>query len=194
MPDVLVLDHHYQAISLATAQRALEMLFAGRAERVWGIDDYDAYFRSPSISVAIPQVIRARGTVPRRARTVALTRKNLLLRDDFTCQYCGLVDTRTTHRTTRHKGKMFVAGGLTIDHVQPRSRGGENTFTNCVSACFRCNNSKAARTPSEAGMTLRRRPYQPSWIQFLIKRRGVHVPPSWEMFLFQGSAQMEQIA
>lgn len=191
MPDVLVLSRRYEAVALMTAQRAISLLCAERAHRVPGIDDYDAYLRSPSTRIAIPQVIRVEMDVPRRAREVALTRKNVLQRDGHTCQYCGAVE--STKRIARVKGRFTLAGALTIDHIMPRSRGGAHEWLNVVAACFLCNNRKGARTPAEAGFVLRRKPYRPAWIPFLIQRRGTPVPDSWKMFLFQGHS-VEQIA
>src|SRR5438132_6759835 len=73
----------------------------------------------------------------------SLSRKNILLRDHSTCQYCG---------------RQFTPSELTLDHVLPRSRGGESTWDNLVACCKRCNHQKGNRTPEEARMHLIRRP------------------------------------
>ena len=93
----------------------------------------------------VPSVIRLREyrRIPRQSRTVS--RKALMMRDRFTCQYCG----------ERRESKA-----LTLDHVIPQSRGGQNTWDNMVAACKPCNNRKADRTPSEAGMVLLHKPAQ----------------------------------
>ncbi len=78
---------------------------------------------------------------------VAFSRRNVFKRDRYTCQYCG------TQPGTDE---------LTIDHVLPRSRGGQSTWTNCVLACFQCNKRKADRTPEQAGMHLKKRPVRPN--------------------------------
>ena len=73
----------------------------------------------------------------------ALSRKNILLRDRNTCQFCG---------------HTFTASELTLDHIMPRSRGGHSSWENLVACCYQCNNSKGDRTPEEAGLRLIRRP------------------------------------
>ena len=92
----------------------------------------------------LPTVIRLRYYVKVPYREVALTRKNILLRDNNTCQYCNCrgVD-------------------LSIDHVLPRSRGGTDNWENVTTACLPCNIQKSNRTPEEANMPLKRKPYKP---------------------------------
>ena len=91
----------------------------------------------------LPSVIRLLEyrRIPRQTR--ALSRKNILMRDRYTCQYC--------HHT-------MPSGELTLDHVIPRSRSGESAWENLVACCYRCNNGKGDRTPEEAGLKLARRP------------------------------------
>src|SRR5260370_12253645 len=91
----------------------------------------------------VPSVIRllAYRHIPQQSR--ALSRKNILLRDRNTCQFCS---------------GMFASSELTLDHVVPRSRGGRSSWENLVACCYRCNNSKGDRTPEEAGPELARRP------------------------------------
>jgi 5-methylcytosine-specific restriction endonuclease McrA len=102
-----------------------------------------AEVHSAAASMKIPSVIRllAYRHIPQQTR--ALSRKNILLRDRNTCQFCG---------------RIFPAGDLTLDHVMPRSRGGHSTWENLVACCYTCNNRKGDRTPEEAGLRLQRRP------------------------------------
>jgi 5-methylcytosine-specific restriction endonuclease McrA len=81
---------------------------------------------------------------------VPFSKRNVFIRDGFACAYCG-----------------WEAGKLTIDHIVPKSRGGRTSFENCVSACRPCNTRKGSRTPSEAKMYLKVRPYQPTISEFL---------------------------
>jgi len=107
-----------------------------------------------------------------RRPTVRLTRRNVMLRDGFQCQYCA------RRRPTVE---------LDIDHVQPRSRGGPDTWTNLVTACQPCNRRKGRRTPQEANMPLRRRPRAPRWshaAQLLAGTAGRY--KEWEPFLKAG--------
>lgn len=81
-------------------------------------------------------------------RPATLIRENLFKRDDFTCQYCG---------------NQFSYNKLTVDHVVPRGQNGEHSWTNCVTACLKCNNRKDNRTPEQAGMPLLNVPYVPKF-------------------------------
>jgi 5-methylcytosine-specific restriction endonuclease McrA len=91
---------------------------------------------------------------------VPFSKKNVLIRDGFKCAYCGNNSRR-----------------LTIDHIIPKSRKGRTTFENCVASCKPCNNKKGGRTPSEAGMYLKVKPYQPTISEFLrlkVKKLGIN--------------------
>jgi ribosomal protein L37E len=91
-------------------------------------------------------------------------REILYARDAFMCAYCGI----------RHLDKRAVEEYLTIDHVMPRSRGGDHTWTNTVTSCSACNHGKADRTPEEAGMQLLYVPYAPNLQEkLLLKNRKV---------------------
>ncbi|WP_231714508.1 HNH endonuclease [Desulfonema ishimotonii] len=94
-----------------------------------------------------------------RAR-VPFSKKNVFVRDGYRCAYCGARKFR-----------------LTIDHIIPKSRGGRDDFDNCVASCKKCNTRKGNKTPREAGMSLRVKPYQPTISEFLrlkIIRLGIH--------------------
>lgn len=95
----------------------------------------------------VPTVVRLVSYVVtrwRRGRGPGWSRTGVLLRDGRRCAYCG-------------------DAASTIDHVLPRSRGGRNEWLNTVAACGRCNNRKGNRTPAEARMPLRVRPFAPVW-------------------------------
>lgn len=103
------------------------------------------------------------------------TRRNIYIRDKNVCQYCG---------------KKFSIDDLNLDHVIPRSRGGQMTWRNIVLSCISCNDKKRDRTPAEAGMGLIRRPGVPDpstlkrpWGYRLRKKLGRAVPRTWEQFL-----------
>ena len=80
---------------------------------------------------------------------VPFSKKNILIRDAFKCAYCGVENVK-----------------LTIDHIIPKSRGGNTTFENCVSSCIPCNNKKGNKTPREASMSLKTKAYQPTISEF----------------------------
>lgn len=143
LPRVLVLNASYEPLHLASAKRAITLVQYGVAEVLENSDDR---VRSPSVTLAIPSVIRLRRYIRRpRPHAISLNRRHVMRRDFFSCQYCGSGD------------------DLTIDHVLPRSRGGRDSWQNLVTACRSCNQRKGNRTPEEAGMPLRAAPRAPSF-------------------------------
>lgn len=146
---VLVLNASYEAIHITSARRALTMVVKGVAV----VDAVSKYsIRTARIDWPIPSIIRLLNyrKVPRINRSVS--RKGVLLRDRYTCQYCG-----AKQANSPVKGEEVV---LTLDHVVPSSRGGGSTWENLVASCKPCNNSKGDKTPVEAGMKLVRVPKQ----------------------------------
>ena len=116
----LVLNYSYEPLQFCSARHALIMVFGGRAEE---LDNSDYRVRTPSSSFAIPTVIRVLKMVQRnRKNGIAFSKKNILRRDNYTCQYCGNSNQP-----------------LTVDHIMPKSRGGKTNWTNVVVACKRCN-------------------------------------------------------
>jgi 5-methylcytosine-specific restriction endonuclease McrA len=134
-------------MQLISWQRALCLVISQKAEIV---AQYEQVVRSVSQTVQLPSVVRLVRYVQVVSRFgfVRCTRKNVLLRDRYQCQYCGV--------KCRH-------GAISIDHVFPRSRGGKTSWTNVVAACHTCNRKKASMTPEEAKMPLMRAPRRPSW-------------------------------
>jgi len=137
---VLVLNASYEPINICAARRALVLVLKGLASAE---AHAPGQFHSQRQTVPLPSVIRLLEyrRIPHQTR--ALSRKNILMRDRYTCQYCQ---------------KVLNTGDLTLDHVIPRSRGGETTWENLVACCNPCNNKKGNRTPDEAGMKLFRPP------------------------------------
>jgi len=137
---VLVLNATFEPINVTAVRRAMVLMIKGvaQAEEV-----NHRQVHSASRSLPVPSVIRllAYRHIPQQTR--ALSRKNILLRDRNTCQFCR---------------RMLPASELTLDHVVPRSRGGRSSWENLVACCYRCNNSKGDRTPEEVGFALARRP------------------------------------
>jgi 5-methylcytosine-specific restriction endonuclease McrA len=137
---VLVLNATYEPINICAARRALILVLKGVARTE---EEHARMVRSPSTSVPIPSVIRLLEFrhIPRQSR--ALSRKNILMRDRNTCQYCG---------------HAFPPSELTLDHVVARSRGGASTWENLVACCHPCNRQKGNQFPTEAGVKLLREP------------------------------------
>ncbi|KAL0693560.1 hypothetical protein Bca4012_060740 [Brassica carinata] len=139
----LVLDISYRPVNVVCWKRAICLEYMDKADV---LEYYDQTVDSPTGSFYIPAVLRVPHllqVVKRRRVKNSLSRKNILLRDDYTCQYC----------TSREN--------LTIDHVIPISRGGEWTWQNLVAACSRCNSKKGQKTVEEAHMKLLKTPKEP---------------------------------
>ncbi|MBL8748828.1 MAG: HNH endonuclease [Planctomycetes bacterium] len=177
----LVLNRSWRPVHVTTVRRALCMLFREAARVVhtdtlttftfeeWldqPISDENLAIRSPSVQLAVPEVILLVHYDRIPCHEAPFTRRNLFLRDDFTCQYCG------THCNSDH---------LSVDHVLPRSRGGSTSWENCVLACVRCNAKKADRTLKEIGFRLLRPPVRPRWTPYLNLRPSQRME-SWSRF------------
>ncbi len=160
---VLLLNADYSAMSVCSVERAIVLVLLEKADMLHARGN--RYVRSQRLQVPFPSVVRLRGYVRVPYRQIMLTRKNVLRRDGFRCQYCDARD------------------HLTIDHVLPRSRGGRDVWENLVTACTDCNSRKGNRTPEEAGMALARKPFRPSHVMFIRDYVG-RLDDSWKPYLF----------
>ncbi len=138
---VLMLNVNFEPLHVCNIKRALALVLAGKAETIL---NGRGVIHSPTDVFEIPSVIRLSHMIKRPRPCLALSKREILRRDDFTCQYCG------------RKMKQ-----LTIDHVVPRRLGGPHTWQNLVAACASCNRQKGGRVPAEANMQLRRLPFEP---------------------------------
>ena len=133
MQSALVLNATYEPLSIVPSRRAACLVLAQKADIVH--DDGTA-IHSARLTVPSPTVIRLRYIVKvPYYRHAALSRRAVFARDDHRCQYCG-----------EHADS--------IDHIFPRSRGGQHEWENVAAACRPCNLKKRDRTPQEAGMRL----------------------------------------
>jgi len=136
---VLLLNQTYEPLGTVSVARAVIMVFKNTVS----VEEFDGdrVLRSARAEFPVPSVIRRRIyiNVRRRREASSMKRLRIYMRDKFRCQYCG---------------DKKPAGQLTLDHILPRSRGGDNSPVNVVTACVACNNRKADRTPAEARMPL----------------------------------------
>lgn len=130
------------------------------------LNDRKKELRSISNHYPWPSIIRLNHFINVPYKRVVLTRKNILRRDSYKCAYCGRSDLP-----------------LTIDHVVPKSRGGNDSWENLVCACTICNNKKGDRTLEEADMVLHYRPFKPSHIMF-IKHVVGKLDENWKPYLY----------
>lgn len=163
---VLVLNRNYEPLNVVSAKRAIVLLMKGKAEMVKPADGLVVHAAREQIQV--PSVVRLMVYARRPPARVRLNRRSILIRDDYTCQYCG-----------------YRGPGLTIDHVIPKDRGGKTDWDNLVACCTRCNSKKGNRTPEEAGMTLRKRPRKPAYLPYMgyAKLMQALKNPDWHDFL-----------
>ena len=169
MSNVLVLNATYEPLNVVSVRRAIVLLLKEKAEI---IEAAEARLRAERIEFPVPLVMRliTYVRVPRRF-DIPVSRRTVLSRDNFTCQYCGV-----------QTGKE----DLTIDHVLPRSRGGGHSWDNVVTACGPCNRRKGNRTPEEAGMPLLRQPYRPRYVAIGLLARG-NGRGIWDKYLTYGA-------
>ncbi len=161
---VLVLNASYEPLNVCTVRRALVLILKEKAEV---LERGEGVLRSETMRVDRPEVIRLITfvRVPRDIHRRRITRKAVLARDGWTCQYCG---------SNRHT--------LTVDHVIPRSRGGESIWENIVASCAPCNRKKGNRLPQEIRMHPKRRPRPPGPTVF-IRIAAPRTPEAWEPYL-----------
>lgn len=159
---VLVLNTTYEPLNVCSLKRALVLLIKEKAEV---LESAGQRIHSQKLALPMPAVIRLLNHVrvpPGERRRIS--RRAILARDGFRCQYCG---------STKQ---------LTLDHVIPVSRGGTNSWENVVTSCAPCNVRKGASLPSEIGMAPRNRPRPPSLIELLVPGTR-ELPPSWQPYL-----------
>ncbi|MBU6208693.1 MAG: HNH endonuclease [Planctomycetes bacterium] len=188
---VLVLNRLYAAVRVIDAYRAFTLLAKEAAEVIsveggsWVGYSFDSWAQAAEyqrqyeheahdwvhttrIVIAVPKVIRLLGYDRFPKEQVKLNRRNIYARDGSRCQYCG---------------KHFSTKELTLDHVVPRVQGGENSWTNLVCACVRCNARKGGRTPQQANMRLVKVPVKPKRNPAIALRLGSPRYQSWKAFL-----------
>src|SRR5215212_101667 len=161
---VLVLNASYEPINVCTLKRAAVLVLKEKAEV---LEESDGALHSERLVMQRPMVIRliTYVRVPRDAHRRKITRKAVLARDSWTCQYCG-----------------SRKPGLTVDHVIPRSRGGKSVWENIVASCAPCNRKKGSKTPHEASMHPRSSPRPPGPTVF-IQLASPRIPVAWEPYL-----------
>ncbi len=160
---VLVLNQNYEPLGVCTAKRAIILIFLGKAEIV---EEDGRFIHSVSLVYPLPSVVRLIFFISRHNRRVVLSRRNILKRDGFRCQYCG-----STNKS------------LTVDHIIPRRLGGKDVWENLCCACTDCNNKKGNRSPEEAKMKLLKLPSRPTYITYIQHFIGVS-DLKWRPYLF----------
>lgn len=167
MDKTLLLNATFEPLNLLSWQKAVTLMYLGKVEV---IHEYERYIRGISVNIRQPAVIRLLRIVRGNHRQVKFSRRNIFVRDDYTCQYCG---------------QRFDSKNLTCDHIIPRSRGGVMEWTNIVTSCNRCNLKKGDKMPDEAEMFPRKRPSRPNGFYLLMLHFGIKVlPDHWRDYVF----------
>ena len=158
--ETILLNTDYTYLANISWKRAVCLVVKGKVEVIKYAEKVIKNFDG-SFIMKVPIVIKLVKIIRILYKTkVPFSKKNVIIRDEFTCGYCG------------KKG-----GNLTIDHIVPRSRMGKTNFENCVASCKECNHKKGNLTPSEANMYLKHKPTQPTIQEFLslkIKNNGIN--------------------
>lgn len=180
---VLVLNRSFFPVHVTSLKRAFCLMYRGIAKAVdehyqtfdfhsWSELSY-AVHQDETVGlvnklIRVPRVILLTGYDRLPKREIRFSRLNILIRDNYTCQYCGM-------RLKRNQ--------LNLDHVIPRSRGGKTTWENVVASCHDCNCRKGGRLPAEIGIRLIRKPYRPNIFPFslLLSRPNIH--RAWKPYL-----------
>lgn len=185
---VLVLNRFWQPVRTCSARRALKLLCLGHArvlqtegEGKFQTHDFESWLEYSStgaveelihsvrIALGVPRIVVLSLYDKYPRLTVSLTRRNVFLRDQFTCQYCA---------------RKLPELELNLDHVHPRDKGGTKTWENIVTSCIGCNTRKGNKLPKEAGMQPLRKPTTPRWQpMFGLRHGGAIQHESWACFL-----------
>lgn len=162
--EVLILNQNYEPLSVTEVKKAFVISFLGKAQV---IETYKGEsLNTINASFPVPSVVRLKNYVRIARRTLSPTRKNILKRDGYRCQYCGT-----------------KIGPMTVDHVIPRTMGGKDTWENLVCACVKCNTRKGDRSLREARFELIRVPRRPHF--FYLVHNIINIPdPTWRPYLF----------
>ena len=171
MSKVLLLNASYEPLAVLPQRRAVALMLRGRVDAA---TEEMQTIQGVVSSLHIPTVIRLRRYINVPRRGVSWSRRGILARDGFRCIYCGI------QSGDPHRGKIVKKPDFTIDHLIPRSRDGKNTWSNTACACRGCNQKKGARTPHEAGMSLRWEPKTPR-VHYLVATG--EMPKSWKVYL-----------
>lgn len=158
----LVLNAGFEPLAVVSFKRALVLVMNGKATVIAADAEHPVFGLTEHWDRPSVILLRRYVRIPSN-KLVPVSRRGVLRRDGQRCAYCGNAAT-------------------TIDHVQPRSRGGQDSWENLVACCLKCNNVKSNRTLGEIGWKLRVRPKAPHGTTWLV--RGVErAQPEWEDYL-----------
>ncbi len=170
---VLLLNgSNWEPLAVITVPRAINLILAGKA---FVVEQSGQFLRTIREQFPVPSVIALRTYINVPRRQAHWSRKGVLVRDNYTCIYCGV------QPGTIVKGKVVVKSDFTVDHIWPKSRGGKDQWTNTACACYACNHRKGDKLPNELGMKLHWEPKTPR-TSYLVIAIGTG-PDAWKRYI-----------
>ena len=170
---VLLLNGHtWEPLSVISVPRAINLLLA---EKAVVVEQSDNTLRTIRDQFPVPSVIALRTYINVPRRQAHWSRRGVLVRDNFTCIYCGVQPGSIS------RSKTLTKSDFTVDHVIPKSRGGKDQWTNTACACYNCNHRKGDRLPNEAGMKMAWEPKTPR-TSYLVIAVGSG-PDAWKRYI-----------
>lgn len=161
----LLLNSSYEILSFICDRRAIKLLLKDKVDVLSVWEDKIKY---GSAELEYPAILKLKHFVRRAPHFIHFSRQAIVKRDRQTCQYCF---------------KKLIPSEVTIDHVLPRSRGGTNSFTNCVVSCLQCNNKKGDKLLEESGLTLKIKPIHPSFNGTVYFSYSKSWHKDWDLFI-----------
>lgn len=177
MSSILLLNASYEPLTIINHKRALSLILKGRVDAAC---EEVVVVHGVSNNLRIPTVIRLRRYVNVPRRGARWSRRAVLQRDQHTCAYCGL------RPGDKQRARILTVRDFTVDHILPLSRGGKNTWSNTVCACYFCNQRKGNRTPHEVNMKLRWEPKIPRTNYLVV---WGNIPAAWKIYLKTSKTQ-----
>jgi 5-methylcytosine-specific restriction endonuclease McrA len=168
---VLTLSHTYEPLGVVSWEKAVNLVFSGK---VLTLAEYEQRVSSPTFSMKVPSVIVFKSNKRTRVKLARFSRKNVWVRDEGKCQYCGI---------------HVSPDSYTLDHVVPKTRGGTTHWGNVVTCCYPCNQKKGDKSVQQAGMRLLKPVVKPQVLPYIqdveFHAEQKHLPPEWKYWLGQ---------
>lgn len=167
MDRTLLLNATFEPLGILSWKKAITLVYLGKVEV---LREYEREIKGVNITVRQPAVVRLLKFIKNNHVNIRFSRKNIFLRDNYTCQYCG---------------NRFEPKDLTCDHIIPKSRGGITEWSNIVTSCIRCNLKKGDKLPEELDMQPKKRPSRPNSLYIFMMHLGIKTPPDyWKDYIF----------
>jgi len=166
MESALLISSSYEPIKVISWKRAIVLCLTQKVEV---LEEYDRVIHSASLAMRLPAVMKLTRFVKSRQKQIRFSRRNLFVRDNYTCQYCHTV---------------YPPYVLTFDHVIPRSKGGKTCWTNVVTSCRPCNWKKGNKSLHVSSFRLMKPPVEPVWLPPVeVVMRLEAAPVVWRSYL-----------